>query len=170
MGVFVSTFWNLNISTEEIVRQTLAWRTLRTSKCCSFFSVCEGPVLNKSVPQEDTSRARRYSEYYAIYGGSYVIEREFPHMVSASATVHTSFLKKIFCTLSFSLLFFLFLSISCFSLALFVFFRYLLLFVTSFLFLSLPLSLSFHPVPVSLILCFFLCSCSIQLLRIHKFY
>ncbi|KDR12676.1 serine protease snake-like isoform X2 [Zootermopsis nevadensis] len=57
--------------------------------CCSntrgvesMKRVCEGPDLNKSVPQEDTSRARRYSEYYAIYGGSYVIEREFPHMAA----------------------------------------------------------------------------------------
>ena len=53
-----------------------------------LFSVCAGPTVNNSV----TSRAKRYHvNYRTIIGGSEVIAREFPHMVSCRSHL-TSFI------------------------------------------------------------------------------
>jgi hypothetical protein len=83
----------------------LTYRTPFSSEYCCLFPVCEGPVVNESVPQDRKARARRYRDNVPmIAGGSNVIAREFPHMVSLSAKTPTppSFLW-IFLTTAFPL-------------------------------------------------------------------
>ena len=67
---FYNKFW---VKSRE--NRVLPW----SDRYCFLFPVCAGPTVNNSV----TSRVKRYHHrYHEIIGGSKVIAREFPHMVS----------------------------------------------------------------------------------------